>query len=107
VSSAPSEIEGETTGRTHPGGPGCDWRSDRVSQTSDSGDERRTYRCIDRRSVGEIRRKVENRGKRNVAFRSILTKGDKDEIVALNQDLVRILHVFNVRSIGSVWDPQT
>jgi hypothetical protein len=57
--------------------------------------------------MGEIRRKVEKRGKRNVVFRSILAKGDKDEIVAWNQDLVRILHVFNVRSIGSVGNPQT
>jgi hypothetical protein len=107
VSSAPPETEGKTIGRTHPGRPRCDWGSDRVSQTSDSGDERRTYRCIDRRSVGEMRRKVDRRGKRNVVFRSILAKRDKEEIAAWNQDLVRILHVFNVRSIGPVGKLQT
>jgi hypothetical protein len=48
-----------------------------------------------------MRRKVNKRGKRNVVFRSILAKGDKDEIAAWNQDLVRILHVFNVRSTCS------
>jgi hypothetical protein len=52
-----------------------------------------------------MRRKVGKRGKRNVVFRSILAKGDKDEIATWNQDLVRILHVFNVRSICSCWEP--
>jgi hypothetical protein len=41
-------------------------------------------------------------GKRNVAIRFILAKGDKERIAAWKQDLVRVLHVFNVRSIGPV-----
>ena len=32
-------------------------------------------------------------------FRFILAKGDKEKIAAWKQDLVRILHVFNVRSV--------
>jgi hypothetical protein len=57
---------------------------------------------IDGRSVTEMQRKVDRRGKRSAVFRFILAKGDKDEIIAWNQELFRILHVFNVRSIGSV-----
>jgi hypothetical protein len=49
-----------------------------------------------------MQRKVDRRGKRNVVFRSILAGRDNDEIAAWNQDLVRILHVFNVRSTGFI-----
>jgi hypothetical protein len=34
-------------------------------------------------------------------LRFILAKDDKDKIAGWKQDLVRILQVFNVRSIGS------
>ena len=64
---------------------------------SDAGDEEYTDRCINPRSVAEMQRKVNKRGKRSAFLRFILTKGDKDEIAAWNRDLVRILHVFNVR----------
>jgi hypothetical protein len=43
--------------------------------------------------------KVFKRGKRHGVFRFILSKDDKDKITAWKQDLVRILQVFNVRSI--------
>ena len=49
------------------------------------------------RSVVEMQRNVNKQGKRNVALRFILVKADKDKIAAWNQDLVRVLHVFNVR----------
>jgi hypothetical protein len=39
-------------------------------------------------------------GKQNVVFRFILAKRDKNKIVAWSQDLFRILHVFNVRSMA-------
>jgi hypothetical protein len=57
---------------------------------------------IDGRSVSQMQRKVDKRGKRNAVFRFMLAKGDKDEITAWNQELFRILHVFNVRSIGTL-----
>jgi hypothetical protein len=63
--------------------------------------------AIDCRAVVAMQRRVDKQGKRSVAFRFILAKGDKDRIAAWNQDLVRILHVFNVRSIGFVWNPRT
>jgi hypothetical protein len=47
-----------------------------------------------------MQRKVVKRGKRNAVFRFFLSKDDKDKIAAWKQDLVRILQVFNVRSIS-------
>jgi hypothetical protein len=78
-----------------------------VSQTNDVNAERpdSAYRYLDCRTVTEIERRVVKRGKRNPLSRFILAKGDKDKIVAWNQNLVRVLHVFNVRSIGSVGVP--
>jgi hypothetical protein len=61
----------------------------------------------DGRSVTEMQKKVDKHSKRSALFRFILAKGDKDKIVAWNQELVRILHVFNVGSIGYVGNPQT
>ena len=57
---------------------------------------------IDHRSVVEMQRNVNKQVKRNSVARFFLAKGDKDKIVAWNRDLVRVLHVFNVRSIGSI-----
>ena len=59
---------------------------------------------INRRSVSEMQRKVDKQGKRNTVFRFMLAKGDKDKITAWKQELVRVLHVFNVRSIGCAGD---
>jgi hypothetical protein len=73
-----------------------------VSQTSDMDDERSTYRCINLRSVAEMQRKVDERSKRSTVLRFVLAKSDKDQIAAWNQELVRILHVFNVRPIDSI-----
>jgi hypothetical protein len=47
--------------------------------------------------------RVDKQGKRGVVVRFILAKGDKDKIAAWNQDLARILHVFNVCLIGFCW----
>jgi hypothetical protein len=52
---------------------------------------------INRRTVTEIQRKVVKQGKRNPISRFILAKSNKDKIAAWRQDLVRVLHVFNVR----------
>jgi hypothetical protein len=48
-----------------------------------------------------MQRKVVKRGKRGGVLRFILAKDDKEKIAGWKQDLVRILQVFNVRSIGS------
>jgi hypothetical protein len=47
-----------------------------------------------------VQRKVVKQGKRNSVVRFILAKGDKEKIAAWKQDLVRVLHIFNVCSIG-------
>jgi hypothetical protein len=52
---------------------------------------------IDRRATAEMQRRVDKQGKRTSVVRFMLAKGDKDKIAAWNQDLMRILHVFNVR----------
>ena len=54
------------------------------------------------RAVAAIQRKVVEQGKRNVISRHLHAKNDKEKITAWRMDLVRILHVFNVRSIASV-----
>ena len=63
--------------------------------------------AIGRRSVVEMQRNVNKQVKQNAVARFFLAKGDKDKIAGWNQDLVRILHVFNVRSLGSVGKSQT
>jgi len=52
--------------------------------------------------VAEIQRNIIKQGKRNVVFQHLHVKNDKDKIAAWRLDLVRILQVFNVRSIVSV-----
>lgn len=65
------------------------------------------YRCFDRRTVAEMEKKVVKQGKRNAVSRFVLAKGDKDKIIGWKQDLFRVLHVFNVSSINSVWHSRT
>jgi hypothetical protein len=55
----------------------------------------------------EMQRNVDKQGKRNRFIRFILAKGDKDKIAAWNQELVRLLHIFNVSPIGSVVNSRT
>jgi hypothetical protein len=50
----------------------------------------------------KIQGKVVKQGKRNVFYRFVLSKTDKDKIAAWKQDFMRILQVFNVGAIGSV-----
>lgn len=76
-----------------------------MSQNSDVNAESTTHRCIDPRALVEMQRKVAKRGNRNGLLRFILAKDDKDKIAAWKQDLVRILQVFNVRSVGSARNP--
>ena len=53
--------------------------------------------------MADIQRKIRKQGKRNVISRHLLAKNDKEKIAGWRSDLNRILHVFNVRFIGSVW----
>jgi len=53
--------------------------------------------------VAEIQRNVIKQGKRNVISRHLHAKNDKDKIAAWKSDLNRILQIFNVRSIVTVW----
>jgi hypothetical protein len=64
---------------------------------------RPTYRRLDRRTVAKIQGKVVKQGERNALHRFVLSKTDKDKIAAWKQDFIRVLHVFNVGAIGSVW----
>ena len=72
-----------------------------MSQTIEP--EQPAYRRLGCRTVAEIERKVIKHGKRNVALKFVLAKGDKDKIAAWKQDLIRFLQVFNVRSIRSAF----
>jgi hypothetical protein len=102
MSSALPEVEGETVESTEPVRPRCDWRVDYVSHAVHAHAERSTYRLFDRRTLTKIQEKVVRQGKRNAVYRFVVSKSDKDRIAAWKQDLVRVLHVFNVRSVGSV-----
>jgi hypothetical protein len=61
-----------------------------------------TYRCVNRRTLAGIQRKVVKQGKRNAVSRLIRSKVDKDKIAGWKQDLLRVLQVFNVCSTDSV-----
>jgi hypothetical protein len=52
--------------------------------------------------VAAIQKKVVKKSKRNTISRLFHAKDDKDTIANWKQDLNRILHIFNVRSVGSV-----
>ena len=49
-----------------------------------------------------MRRKIIKQGKRSAVSQLFHAKADKDKIAGWKQDLTRILHVFNVRSVNSV-----
>jgi len=64
--------------------------------------QRETHHALNRRTVTEIQRKVFKQSGRNAASRLFHTKNDKEMIATWRADLTTILHVFNVRSVGSV-----
>ena len=57
----------------------------------------------DRRTVGEIQRKVIKRSGRNAASRLFHAKSDREMITAWKSDLGRVLQVFTVRSAIFTW----
>ena len=60
-----------------------------------------THHTLDRRTVEEMEKKITKQSRRHKFFRIILSKCDKDDIVAWKSDLNRILNVFNVRLVRS------
>jgi hypothetical protein len=96
------EIGGKTIGSAQPVLSGCDWRFDCVRNTNNVYGGRSAHQYLNRRTLTGIQRKVIKQGKRNAVSRFILTKNDKEKIAAWKQDLLRVLHVFNVRPIGPV-----
>jgi hypothetical protein len=73
-----------------------------VSQAGNLHAERSTHRRLDHRTVIKIQGKVVKQRKRNALYRIVVSKTDKNKIAGWKQDFIRVLHVFNVRSIGSV-----
>jgi len=59
------------------------------------------------RSVAEIQKNIVKRGKRSPVSRLFHAKDDEEAIAARKLELSRILHVFNVRSVTSVWSSLT
>ena len=53
--------------------------------------------------MAAIQRRIAKQSKRNAILRHLHAKNDKEKITAWRLDLIRILHVFNVRYIASVW----
>jgi len=64
--------------------------------------QRVTHHALNHRTVAEIQRKVVNQGGRDAASRLFHAKNDKEMIATWRADLTAVLHVFNVRSVGSV-----
>ena len=59
-----------------------------------------TYEGPNRRTVAAIQKQTIKNGKRNMASRFIHKKDNQDAIVGWKQDLLGILQIFNVRSVG-------
>ena len=53
--------------------------------------------------MDEIQGRVLKQSRRGAVSRLLHAKNDKESIVTWKSDLNRILHVFNVRSVASVW----
>jgi hypothetical protein len=75
-----------------------------VSHTIDVHVTQFAHRCLNRRTLAGIERRVAKQGKRTAVLRFILD--NKDKIAAWRQDLVSVLQVFKVRSISS-WNSRT
>jgi len=61
-----------------------------------------THDAVDRRTVTEIQIKIIEKKERNLLSQLAHAKNDKETIAAWKLDLIRILQVFNVRSVGPV-----
>jgi len=54
------------------------------------------------RAVAAIQKRIVEQAKRNVFLRYLYARNDKEKIAAWSSDLIRVLHVFNVRYIASI-----
>lgn len=54
------------------------------------------------RTVACIQKNVVKQSNRNAVSRLLRANNDKEAIAAWRQDLTRVLHVFNVRSVSSI-----
>ena len=79
-----------------------DKSADSVSRTGDGQFGQLTDGSSDRRTVGEIQRKVIKRSKRNAVSRFVHAKNDKEIIAGWGLGPNRILRVFNVCSAACV-----
>ena len=64
---------------------------------------RLAHHALDRRAVAEIQERVAEKGGRNPLSRLVHAKNDKETIATWKSDLNKILHIFNVSFIISVW----
>jgi hypothetical protein len=62
---------------------------------------------IYQRTIGEIQKNVEDKGEQHRVVGFLNARGDKDLIAGWRQELVEVLPVFNVRSVGPVWHSLT
>ena len=72
-----------------------------MSSTNNTRCARLAHHAFDHRTVAEIQKKVIEKSGRNVVSRVFHAKSDKEAIAGWKLDLNRILHIFNVRSVGS------
>ena len=76
-----------------------------MSRVSNARVECLLYPRPNPRTVAKIQKKNVKRGNRSAVSRLLREKGDKEAIAAWNQELIRVLHVFNVRSVAPAWKP--
>ena len=65
------------------------------------------HRALDYRTMAGIQEKIIKKGGRSLLSRLAHAKNDKETVAAWKLDLNRILQVFNVSSVISVWPSPT
>ena len=81
-----------------------DRAADRVCWGINADPKRRTYQCNHRRTLAEIEKKIIKMGKRNAVSRLLHAKNDKEAIETWRRDLNRVLLIFNVSTLSTVFD---
>ena len=59
------------------------------------------YGCPIRRTAKEIQKKVVKQGARSAASRFLYASDDREAVASWRNDLMRVLHIFNVCSVCS------
>ena len=73
-----------------------------MSSTSGAHAEWPAYQALNFRTIAEIQGNVDEKRDKNSFLKFLDAKSDKDAIASWDRDLTRVLHVFSVRSVGSV-----